>query len=101
MTVNLLQVAGSWNLFDLQACNALKTAGLTCKILESHGILAVDAQAAETMGRYLHAMLRLLPARSFPSKRIQSILQGAAFGLGLATYFEVSSSGGAVFFLGY
>jgi len=44
------------------------------------------------MGRYLHAMLRLLPARSFPSKRIQSILQGAAFGLGLATYFEAQRS---------
>ena len=66
--------------------------------LMSCRILAVDAQAEETMGRYLHAMLRLLPARSFPSKRIQSILQGAAFGLGLATYFEVSSSGCAVFF---
>ena len=56
------------------------------------------------MGRYLHAMLhmRLLPAaRSFPSKRIQSILQGVtAFGLGLVTYFEVSSSGCALFFLG-
>ena len=109
MTVNLLQVAGSWNLFDLQACNALKLQVWLAKYeaqtlrfenwISYDWILAVDAQAEETMGRYLHAMLRLLPARSFPSKRIQSILQGAAFGLGLATYFEVSSSGCAVFFL--